>query len=241
LYGALHSKNNILIPISESNHQAFREIVAIKKVRSNRSKRIDYNIISSKFKEVTCCTSNNEDVGKIIVKKRKTMGEGSRNPSKKFKIKREKEDVQEEQPDLPLAFKERIEKLKGIDVKLVIQKRLTMTDLTRNHGRLSVPIGQIKIEESSLLTQEEGMSLDYVPQKKGSKKLDGMSVSMLDTNLKLWDEMCFKKWKMGKSQVYNIMGGWYKLVEENHLKEDQKIQLWSFKRDNHLNFALVKL
>ncbi|KAK2377866.1 B3 domain protein [Trifolium repens] len=242
LYGALHSKNSIPIPISESNHQAFREIVAMKKVRSNRSKRIDYNIFSSKFKEVTSCTSNNEDVGKIIVKKRKTMGEGSRiNPSKKFKINREKEDVQEEQPDLPLAFKERIEKLKGIDVKLVIQKKLTMTDVTRNHGRLSVPIGQIKIEESSLLTQEEGMSLDYVPQKKGSKKLDGMSVSMLDTNLKLWDEMCFKKWKMGKSQVYNIMGGWYKLVEENHLKEDQKIQLWSFKRDNHLNFALVKL
>jgi hypothetical protein len=170
------------------------------------------------------------------------MGEGSRiNPSKKFKINQEKEDVQEEQPDLPLAFKERIEKLKGIDVKLVIQKKLTMTDVTRNHGRLSVPIGQIKIEESSLLTQEEGMSLDYVPQKNGSKKLDGMSVSMLDPNLKLWDKMCFKKWKMGKSEVYNITGGWYKLVEENHLKEDQKIQLWSFKRDNHLNFALVKL
>ncbi|CAJ2633272.1 unnamed protein product [Trifolium pratense] len=187
----------------------------MKKVRSGRSKRIDYNILSSKFK-VTSCTSNNEEVGKIIVKektsegiknikKRKAMGERSRNSLKKFKNP-EKEEVQEDQPDLPLSFKEKIEQMEG------------------------------KIKESSLLTEEEGLSLDYVPQKKGTRKLEGMSVSMLDTNLKLWDKMCFKKWKMGKSEVYNITGAWYKLVEQ-----DQKIQLWSFKRDNHLNFALVKL
>ncbi|CAJ2633060.1 unnamed protein product [Trifolium pratense] len=215
----------------------------MKKVRSGRSKRIDYNILSSKFK-VTSCTSNNEEVGKIIVKektsegiknikKRKAMGERSRNSLKKFKNP-EKEEVQEDQPDLPLSFKEKIEQMEGNDVKLVIHKKLTMTDVTRNNGRLSIPIGKIK--ESSLLTEEEGLSLDYVPQKKGTRKLEGMSVSMLDTNLKLWDKMCFKKWKMGKSEVYNITGAWYKLVEQ-----DQKIQLWSFKRDNHLNFALVKL
>ncbi|CAJ2633061.1 B3 domain-containing protein At1g05920-like [Trifolium pratense] len=222
-----------LFPDSGFDIQAFREIVPMKKVRSGRSKRIDYNILSSKFK-VTSCTSNNEEVGKIIVnektsegikniKKRKAMGEGSRNSLKKFK-NREKEAVQEDQPDLPLAFKEKIEQMEGNDVKLVIQKKLTMTDVTRNNGRLSLPIGKI-IEESSLLTEEERLSLDYVPQKKGTRKLKGMSVAMLDTNLKLWDKMCFKKWKMGKSEVYNITGAWYKLVEENHLEQDQKIQL----------------
>ncbi|MCI20283.1 hypothetical protein A2U01_0041445, partial [Trifolium medium] len=46
-----------------------------------------------------------------------------------------------------------------------------MTDMTRNNGRLSVPLGK-KIEESGLLTQEEGLSLDYVPQKKGTRKLE---------------------------------------------------------------------
>ncbi|GAU40011.1 hypothetical protein TSUD_258040 [Trifolium subterraneum] len=250
LYGALHSKNNVPIPVSGTNLQEFREIVAMKKVRSDRSKRTDYNNLSSKFKVTSCTSNNEEDVGKIIfkektsegiknIKKRKAMGEGSRNLSKKYK-NREKEEVQEEQPNLPLAFKEKIEQLEGNDVKLVIQKKLTMTDVTRNNGRLSIPIGK-KIEEGSLLTQEEGLYLDYVPQKKGKHRLDGMSVSMLDTNLKLWDDMCFKKWKMGKSEVYNITGGWYKLVVENHLEKDQKIQLWSFKRDNHLNFALVKL
>ncbi|PNX74342.1 B3 domain-containing protein [Trifolium pratense] len=252
LYGALHSKNNVPIPVSDGcNVQAFREIVAMKKVRSGRSKRIDCNILSSKFK-VTSCTSNNEDVEKIIVKektsegiknikKRKAMGEGSKNSSKKFK-NREKEEVQEDQPDLPLVFKEKIEQLEGNEVQLVIQKELTMTDVKKNNGRLSVPIGKMKIEENSLLTQEEGLSLDYVPQKKGtSRKLEGMSVSMLDTNLKLWDNMCFKKWKMGESEVYNITGEWYNLAVENHLQQHQKIQLWSFKRNNHLNFALVKL
>ncbi|GAU40010.1 hypothetical protein TSUD_258020 [Trifolium subterraneum] len=243
-YGSLHSNNNVPIPVSECNVQAFKAIIPMKKLRSGRSKRRDCNILSSKFK-VTSCTSNNEDAGNITVrekpseaikniKKRKVMGEGPRNLLKK--CKKEKE----EQPDLPFAFREKIEQMEGNDVKLVIQKRLTMTDVTRNNGRLSVPIGK-KIEKSSLLTQEEGMYLDYVPQKKGTRKLDGMSVSMLDTNLKLWDDMCFKKWKMGKSEVYNITGAWFKLVVENHLVQDQKVQLWSFKRDNHLNFALVKL
>jgi hypothetical protein len=84
------------------------------------------------------------------------------------------------------------------------------------------------IEESILLTPLERLSLN-------------ISVSILDHNLRIWDGMYLKKWKLGKSEVYNITGGWYKLVVQNDLKESQKIQLWLFRCNNYrLNFALVK-
>ncbi|XP_045796565.1 uncharacterized protein LOC123890878 [Trifolium pratense] len=121
--------------------------------------------------------------------------------------------MEEEKPSLPLVFKEKIEQMKGVDVKLVIQKKLTMSDVNGDDGRLSIPIDK-KIEESIILTPTESLSLNiYVPQKK-KERLVGISVSMLDHNLKIWDDMYLKKWKIGKSKVYNITGGWYKLVVE---------------------------
>ncbi|MCH94102.1 B3 domain-containing protein [Trifolium medium] len=146
--------------------------------------------------------------------------------------------MEEEQPSLPLAFKEKIEQMKGVDVKLVIQKKLTMSDVKGDNSRFYIPIDK-KIEESILLTPSERLSLNiYVPQKK-RERLVGISISMLDYNLKIWDDMYLKKWKMGKSEIYNITGGWDKLVVENYLEESQKIQLWSFRCNDSLNFALV--
>jgi hypothetical protein len=139
--------------------------------------------------------------------------------------------MEQEQPSLPLAFKERIEQMNGFDVNLVIQKELTMNDVKGENNRFSMPIDKM-IEESIFLTPLERLSLN-------------IHVFMLDHNLRIWDDMYLKKWKLGKSEVYkvyNITGGWYKLVVQNDLKESQKIQLWSFRSNNNrLNFALVKL
>jgi hypothetical protein len=135
--------------------------------------------------------------------------------------------MEQEQPSLPLAFKEKIEQMNGVDVNLVIQKELTMSDVKGDNNRFNIPIDKM-IEESILLTPLERLSFN-------------ISVSMLDHNLRIWDGMYLKKWKLGKSEVYNITGGWYKLVVQNDLKESQKIQLWSFRCNNYrLNFALVK-
>jgi hypothetical protein len=48
---------------------------------------------------------------------------------------------------------------------------------------------------------------------------------VLDPRITLYDGMCFKKWKMVKSETYNITGKWNKLVVENQLEEGQKVQL----------------
>jgi len=178
-------------------------------------------------------SSSNEGSEKEV-KKRKNKDERSSKPSKKHKNQ-----VQEEKPELPLAFKEKIEQMEGCEVKLVIQKELTTSDVDKDQSRLSVPIGKI---EENFLTPMEELSLAYVPQKKkGRKKFVGMSVSMLDPNLILYIDMCFKKWKMGTGEVYIITNKWKKLVAENRFEAKKKVELWSFRCRGELYFALVKL
>ncbi|XP_058776716.1 B3 domain-containing protein At1g05920-like [Vicia villosa] len=144
-----------------------------------------------------------------------------------------------EEPGLPLEFKEKIEQMGGIEVKLVIQKKLTKTDVTRGNSRLAIPKGKIK---ESFLTPDEESYLDYERNNK-EEKIAGMYVSLLDHNLNLWDEMILKKWKMETAELYNITEGWNELVAENKWNKDEEVevQLWSFRRNHKLNFALVKL
>jgi len=178
-------------------------------------------------------SSFNEDSKKEI-KKRKDKDERSSKPSKK-----RKKQVQEEKPELPLAFKEKIEQMEGCEVKLVIQKELTKSDVDKDQSRLSIPIGKI---EENFLTPTEELSLDYVPQKKkGRKKIVGMFVPVLDPNLILYKDMCFKKWKMETREVYIITNKWNKFVAENRFEAKKKVQLWSFRCHGELYFALVKL
>jgi hypothetical protein len=69
-----------------------------------------------------------------------------------------------------------------------------------------------------------------------------MSVSVLDPRVTKYDGMGLTKWKMVTSETYNITHKWKKLLEENKLKEGQKVQLWSFRSTHRqLCFALVKL
>ncbi|CAI8587635.1 unnamed protein product [Vicia faba] len=126
----------------------------------------------------------------------------------------------------------------GDEVKFVIEKEVTNSDVTQTNGRLSIPKGKIN---ESFLTPAEESYLDYERNKQ--EKIADIYVSLLDHDLNLWDEMCLKKWKMETAEVYNITDGWNELVEDNKWKKDQKVlvQLWSFRRNHKLYFALVKL
>ncbi|KAL5100501.1 hypothetical protein RYX36_004828, partial [Vicia faba] len=115
---------------------------------------------------------------------------------------------------------------------------LTNSDVTQTNGRLSIPKGNIK---EGFLTPAEESYLDYERNKQ--EKIDGIYVSLLDHGLNLWDEMCLKKWKMETAEVYNITDGWNELVADNKWTKGKKVlvQLWSFRRNHKLYFALVKL
>lgn len=215
--------------VSKSCNESFDKKRITKKRRSKRSKKKSFDNILERFGMKKCL-------------KRKAKEESSSMPSKKHKsnnIINNFNDPMQEQPDLPTAFKEIIEEMEGGEVKLVIQKELTETDLKPNNGRFSIP--RRMIQEKNFLTPSEEALLDVREGK--NKRLLGMSMSVLGPNLKLYDNMWFKKWEMKTTNVYNITREWNKLVTENLLQAKDKVQLWSFRNRTHhqLYFALVKL
>ncbi|GAU40029.1 hypothetical protein TSUD_258220 [Trifolium subterraneum] len=218
-------------------NEGFEKLTPKKRRISNTSHRVEFEI----FDKVNSDADETSEGSKKKITKREVKNERSNKPSKKRKINNNNNDniqLQEERPELPLVFKEKIDLMEGSDVMLVMQKQLTKTDVTENNGRLSIPEKQVINE--NFLEPNEKSSLDY-DREEGRKKRIGMSVSVLDPSLNLYDGMCFKKWRMVKSEIYNITGKWNKLVAKNQLEEGQKVQLWSFRSDRQLCFALVKL
>ncbi|KAA8523825.1 hypothetical protein F0562_010248 [Nyssa sinensis] len=118
----------------------------------------------------------------------------------------------ENRPDLPKEFKNCIEKEGGYGWKLVIQKKLYTTDLSKGHNRISMPLKQVL--DKKFLTDEEKTDVD---QKK-SKFVD-----VIGTKLDKF-RLCFKKWDMVKasgkiSSTYVLNNGWNSIVSNDELKQ----------------------
>ncbi|KAH1062685.1 hypothetical protein GYH30_005573 [Glycine max] len=181
------------------------------------------------------------ETGEKISLKRKA--ENNYNPSKRVKSKegasswRDEDYLQkriDELDGLPREFQEKIQELNGCEVKFVTQKKLFKTDLNPQHARLSIPPAKIA---NRFLTPTEESSLN---ERRGKhKRLSGMPVMVLDPSLREYN-MCFKKWEMTKSYVYNLTMGWNQIVGDNHLKLGDTLHLWSFRLSSQLCFALVK-
>ncbi|XP_038874960.1 B3 domain-containing protein At2g31420-like [Benincasa hispida] len=141
-------------------------------------------------------------------------------------------------PEIPAAMRDRIVKMGGYGINLVIQKQLQDTDLNKNQGRLSLPAEKLLFdfateEEKKLLSQRE------------NKKKKGMNVLIMD-NVSEERSICLKKWKIGSGDVYCLMTQWNAFAEEKGLKSGQHIQIWCFRRDDEfeasrLCFVMVKL
>ena len=149
-------------------------------------------------------------------------------------------DDEEEEGDesgelLPREFQEKIQELNGCEVKFVTKKKLFSTDLNPKHARLSIPSTKIA---NRFLSQTEESSLEEGIKENG--KLVGLSVTVLDPSLKEY-KMSLKKWRMEKSNVYNLTKGWNQIVRHNDLQLHQTLQLWSFRVSSQLCFALVKI
>ncbi|XP_052209179.1 putative B3 domain-containing protein At3g24850 [Diospyros lotus] len=132
---------------------------------------------------------------------------------------------------LPEKFRRRIENMNGSNPVLVIQKELFKTDVSPHRGRLSMPESQIR-EEFFLFHEEL-----QLPEIKGT--LIGPSRQF---------ECCvtLKKWNMAKksgsvTSIYNLVSGWNSFVSANHLREGMAVQVWAFRKESKLCFALVKV
>ncbi|KAL6326627.1 hypothetical protein AAG906_009753 [Vitis piasezkii] len=127
-------------------------------------------------------------------------------------------------PELPVILRNRIRALGGSDVTFVIQKPLFKTDVSSGHNRLSIPLNQV---QQSFLTPEESERLNSG----GNGK-----------NVQLWN---LRKWNMKKASgnstsMYVLVTNWKSVTERNSMKEDETVQLWSFRIKSKLGFALVK-
>jgi nitrate reductase cytochrome c-type subunit len=193
-------------------------------------KRVVGGIIPPK-KPLVLGTKNSGNINKNQEKQeesRKTKKQ-RKNPTK---IKQE---VPDRPPCIPTEFKDKIMGLRGSDINLVIQKELTSTDTNASQARLSIPRGQMRYD---FLSREEQVSLD---EKEGTSCI-GMEVPLIEPSLQV-STIFLKKWKNSNrvNKNYTLSKPWIKVTERNQLKPSNTIQLWSFRVDQKLHLALIKL
>ncbi|KOM28224.1 hypothetical protein LR48_Vigan511s004700 [Vigna angularis] len=114
-----------------------------------------------------------------------------------------------------------------------MHKILFSSDVKPNNNRLSIPKNKIKCD---FLTENEIMKLE---EKKNNDKIIGLEVTVLDPCLREYT-LPMKKWTM-KSDTYNLVKEWNKIVAANKFKEDPELQIWSFRVNTKLYLFLNKL
>ncbi|CAI9113014.1 OLC1v1013535C1 [Oldenlandia corymbosa var. corymbosa] len=146
-------------------------------------------------------------------------------------------------PDLPVEFKKKILERAGYrEVEsevLVIQKRLTKTDVKGQQNRFSIPANQVKgfpdKEDKEFLKQRD---------KDGHCKAIPVGIiepqdKVQTVNLRRWE---MKKTKGGPSIVYVLNGdGWKNIRDGNKLRVGNLVQLWRVKIEGRLCLIFVKV
>ncbi|KAI3707211.1 hypothetical protein L6452_25528 [Arctium lappa] len=111
---------------------------------------------------------------------------------------------------------------------LVVEKRLTKTDVNSKQGRLLMPILPDKFQD--FLTAKE-------KEKLGGE--EDMKVWVFDPKFRK-STLNLRFWKM-KQQYLVLKTHWNQVVAANKLKENMVLKVWSFRVDEQLCFALVRV
>ncbi|XVE85303.1 hypothetical protein DITRI_Ditri17bG0081000 [Diplodiscus trichospermus] len=170
-----------------------------------------------------------------LKRKRKLVQEDEGREGMKLKKRSKKERAVEAgpnpPPDLPENYKQHIvEKMGGSDWVLVIQKQIFFSDVNPAASRFSMPFLHLKTHE--FLSKTEVKDLE---DNKAFKVCLLLEPSMKETQLK------FKRWNMKTSSNYVLNDGWNSVVRNNGLEINDIVQLWSFRVESALHFALVKV
>ena len=123
------------------------------------------------------------------------------------------------------------EKISGSDMKLVIEKTLYASDLKRSQNRLNMPFTQVQTHD--FLTPEEKQVIDIKT---------ALKVQIMGPNLQMREKpLSLRIWNMSRARNYVLTSNWCDFVEENKnvLKENTTIQVWSFRKDEKLCFAVI--
>ncbi|GKD84422.1 B3 domain-containing protein, DNA-binding pseudobarrel domain protein [Tanacetum coccineum] len=121
--------------------------------------------------------------------------------------------------------------MNGSDMRLVIQKVLFTSDVSRCQNRLNMPYK--KLETHDFLTDDESRMADDE---------EGVKVRLVGPNLQMYEEpVWLKTWNMTSTKNYVFKINWSNFVDANKadLKAHKKIQVWSFRIDEQLCFAIA--
>ncbi|KAL5076481.1 hypothetical protein RYX36_015465 [Vicia faba] len=124
-----------------------------------------------------------------------------------------------------------IKVLNGSDIKYIMCKELFKSDLNYYLNRLSMPITQIK---SDFLTEIEKATLKTRDQE---GKPIGIKVTVLDPCFNEFS-LFLKKWNMKTTSIYILHQDWTPVLLENNFKENQKLDIWSFRVNEKLYLLL---
>ncbi|PIN07196.1 hypothetical protein CDL12_20251 [Handroanthus impetiginosus] len=119
------------------------------------------------------------------------------------------------------------------------RKGLFETDLSEGHNRISIPVS--KISENFLSEEEK----EFLCRRDESKKMNFKEVKIIEPSLE-WEKARLSRWDMAKGKgktcsTYVIKGTWRYIVDRNRLRVGDVVQLWAFRIEDELCFALVKL
>ncbi|XP_071708959.1 B3 domain-containing protein At2g32645-like [Rutidosis leptorrhynchoides] len=140
---------------------------------------------------------------------------------------------------VPLVYNDVTKRLKkfienemnGSEINVLIQKHITESDTRRNLNRLNMPMLQVLTHD--FLTEDEKHYLDMNME---------IEVPLVGPNLRMYEElMDLKVWSMSSSKNYVLKRCWFDFWEKNEvdLKEGELIQVWSFRIENRLCFAIA--
>ncbi|KAL5063221.1 hypothetical protein RYX36_024970 [Vicia faba] len=208
------------------------ELTQIEKINHILSEETNLSLISqSNVKKVevndekSCCPSNKDiifDEGRRV----KPKSAIRRKP-----IIHKKEILLSPPPELPSHVNDMIKVLNGSDIKYIMCKELFKSDLNNNLNRLSMPITQIK---SDFLTEIEKATLETRDQE---EKPIGIKVTVLDPCFNEFS-LFLKKWNMKTTSIYILHQDWTHVLLENKFKENQKLDIWSFRVNEKLYLLL---
>jgi hypothetical protein len=153
-------------------------------------------------------------------------------PSGKKK-KMSKHAVLDQPPCMPTSFKEKITGPQGSNIKLVIQKELTITDMNASQDRLSIPRDQMRFD---FLSSEEKVILEK--KEANGIHFKGMEVPLIEPGLQV-SSIFLKKWKLGRSSCFMLSKPWMDVAKRNELKPGNNVQLWSFRVNQKPHLALM--
>lgn len=131
----------------------------------------------------------------------------------------------------PQRFRDIVNLIQREDLILVVEKTLTLPDVTPSHNRLSMPFAMIRTQ--NFLTEDEKQSLN-----------EGqiIHVSMIGPDLQEAN-LRRRQWNKptGPERYYVLTTGWNEIATNNRLTRGDVVQVWSYRAGGRLYMALVRV